>query len=407
MSARLPRVAAAAAAAVCVAATGAGALAAQARPGVEPQVQAVLEAGGGDAGVDHTARSAVLTIAPAVRAALGQALHVEVDGAYSDYGGARWGARGSARLSAFASLGEHWRIEGSGRGAASTGAVGRWSTAWDLGGRLHLLGERRGVWIGAGPGYSSESRLGQAFFKLQGGVWARQGPVQLDLSIGNGLAVGDSVQQIVPWPDSSLREDTVWVRRRSSFTDVSAALAWTGGALELGAGLGQRLSALGSGRTWWNLDATYWASPSLAIVAATGRYPAELPLALPGGRYTTLSLRVPLGSSRATPNSEPPAERPRPAALATFAARRLSANRVLLTVTAPEAGSVEVMGDFTDWRPVALAPADAGRWQVTVPIPRGLHQVNVRYDGGAWQIPPGTTPVADDFGGAVGVFVVE
>jgi 1,4-alpha-glucan branching enzyme len=77
-----------------------------------------------------------------------------------------------------------------------------------------------------------------------------------------------------------------------------------------------------------------------------------------------------------------------------------------LRVVAPHVRVVELMGDFTDWRPVVLAKAGDGIWEVTLPIAPGIHRVNVRADGGAWGAPPGLTVATDDFGGVVGLLPV-
>jgi hypothetical protein len=41
-----------------------------------------------------------------------------------------------------------------------------------------------------------------------------------------------------------------------------------------------------------------------------------------------------------------------------------------------------------------------------VAIARGVHQINLRIDGGAWIVPTGTTRITGDYGDAVGTFVV-
>ena len=50
----------------------------------------------------------------------------------------------------------------------------------------------------------------------------------------------------------------------------------------------------------------------------------------------------------------------------------------------------------------ALARDAAGRWELA-PMARGVHQVNVRIDGGAWLPPPGLGVGDDGFGGTFGV----
>jgi len=42
-----------------------------------------------------------------------------------------------------------------------------------------------------------------------------------------------------------------------------------------------------------------------------------------------------------------------------------------------------------------------------MPIARGTHQINLRVNGGRWIVPPGLTPITDEFGGAVGLLIVE
>jgi 1,4-alpha-glucan branching enzyme len=81
---------------------------------------------------------------------------------------------------------------------------------------------------------------------------------------------------------------------------------------------------------------------------------------------------------------------------------------VRLTLYAPGAVAVEISGDFTDWRPVPLSrdPAKEGAWEGTFRIPRGIHRINVRRDGGRWMAPAGTTRSADDYDGEVGVFLL-
>ena len=65
------------------------------------------------------------------------------------------------------------------------------------------------------------------------------------------------------------------------------------------------------------------------------------------------------------------------------------------------------MGDFTDWTPVSLVRRGRDQWELLVPIAPGVHQVNIRIDGGKWFAPPGIPTTKDDFNGQVGVLVVK
>ena len=65
------------------------------------------------------------------------------------------------------------------------------------------------------------------------------------------------------------------------------------------------------------------------------------------------------------------------------------------------------MGDFTDWTPLPMtASQPPGTWSIAVPVTPGVHQVNVRIDGGEWTVPAGLTAVRDEFGGSVGILLV-
>jgi 1,4-alpha-glucan branching enzyme len=79
---------------------------------------------------------------------------------------------------------------------------------------------------------------------------------------------------------------------------------------------------------------------------------------------------------------------------------------VRLSLAIEARNSVEVMGDFSDWQPVVLERASGGVWTVDLSMSTGLHHINVRIDGGPWQIPSGLPTSADEFGSDVGVFFV-
>jgi 1,4-alpha-glucan branching enzyme len=78
-----------------------------------------------------------------------------------------------------------------------------------------------------------------------------------------------------------------------------------------------------------------------------------------------------------------------------------------LRVRVPNARSVELAGDFTNWQPIALRQGDTDEWEVTLPIAPGVHRVAIRVDGDSWTTPPGVAAVADEFQGTVGVIVVR
>ena len=67
---------------------------------------------------------------------------------------------------------------------------------------------------------------------------------------------------------------------------------------------------------------------------------------------------------------------------------------------APDASSVHLAGDFTDWEPaVELHEAQPGVWTAIVPVRAGVHEYAFVIDGERWTPDPLGTPVDDGFGG--------
>lgn len=81
--------------------------------------------------------------------------------------------------------------------------------------------------------------------------------------------------------------------------------------------------------------------------------------------------------------------------------------RVELVIDAPRAGSVELMGDATEWTVTHLARLRDGRWRTELRLPPGVHRIAVRSDGGPWMAPPGLPTGNDDFGTPVGLIILR
>jgi hypothetical protein len=69
--------------------------------------------------------------------------------------------------------------------------------------------------------------------------------------------------------------------------------------------------------------------------------------------------------------------------------------------------SVDVAGDFSDWAPLTMVRRGRDTWELSVPISSGLHQINIRTDGGKWVAPPGLPSTRDMFNGEVGILIVK
>jgi len=150
------------------------------------------------------------------------------------------------------------------------------------------------------------------------------------------------------------------------------------------------------------MSVTGWIAQRIALVGSAGTYPVDLTQGFPGGRFASVSIRF--GSRRFTPSREP---RLVPLPRNVFALRNADNGLREIRIRVPAARSVEIMGDFTDWKAVRLQSGDAEWWSIRLPVTRGIHEVNMRVDGREWTVPSGLQKKSDEFGGSVGVLVVE
>lgn len=258
--------------------------------------------------------------------------------------------------------------------------------------RLHLLIPRRGFWAGLTFGNASAGNTGRPVTGLDAGLWIDARAATVTVTAAHSR-MGDTV-----------------------YTDFQGLLSATQGVVELNGLLGARVWSRDAGRgVYGEASATIHVAPRLAVVIGGGRYPTDPTRGSIAGRYLTAALRV---STAAFPQARalltddlilPPPDhplQPTPGESPRLDLGPLHAGLQTLRVHAPLAGRVEIIADFTDWRPVALRHKRGDAWEVALPIAPGPHHVEVRVDGGAWRAPTGTTAVRDDFGGEMGLLVV-
>jgi len=304
-------------------------------------------------------------------------------------------------------------LQGSVTPSVFTPSIGPFSAelAGAFGGSAHRDGTRTGSALGMARVYAA---------KPNASAW---------IGVGGGNTWDDSV-----WRNVRQREVGAWIQRNSftamatvdpvtvadtlSYTDTQLALRYetrrfavdlTGG--RRGGSVGPEIG--GTRRTWGSVSGLLWLSERVAIVASGGSYPVDFTQGYPGGRFAMLALRLSSRNSRRSVSiasrdgtNDRTAERGS-AILTDFVVRTDSGVHRSIRVEAGGANSVEISGDFTQWRPVRLVQSADGSWTVSVPIALGTHQVNVRVDGGEWVAPPGLLTSKDEFGGVVGILIVE
>jgi hypothetical protein len=181
----------------------------------------------------------------------------------------------------------------------------------------------------------------------------------------------------------------------STYTDAVATARLDVRRLGLSASAGIRAGALGGGaRSWAQAESRVPLFATLSLVAAVGSTPTDIARGLPGAHYVSVGLHAAFGrtTSVSLAAHEPP--------VAEVVRRRT------VEIHEPPGSRVEVMGDFTDWRPILCPEIGPGVFALAVPRTHGVYRIDVRVDGGPWTVPPGLTGVADDFGGEAGLLVV-
>jgi hypothetical protein len=202
----------------------------------------------------------------------------------------------------------------------------------------------------------------------------------------------------------------------TDYADLQGTFSWSTSFADVGGVVGTRIgdqltTLSGTARSWASVSAIRQLTSRLAISLSAGTYPIDPTQGFPGGRFASLAFR--LATGRAPAPVAPPLDS---AALAAPSLRVVSLEtgrdqqgRVTFSVSAPGAQSVEINGDFTQWVPLRLTQdaRDASRWTAALPIEPGKYEMNIRVDGGQWTVPPGLLSLRDEFGGAVGLLVIE
>jgi len=156
-------------------------------------------------------------------------------------------------------------------------------------------------------------------------------------------------------------------------------------------------------RQWASGQAAIWLTNKLAAVAGGGREPAQPTRGLPARSFASLGIML---AYWPIPRGVVPVETPL-SLIRAFEVRAAGTSLQRFTARIGGVETVEIMGDFTGWDPVQLIRRGRDHWELLFPVASGIHQINLRIDGGQWIAPPGVPSVKDGFNGEVGVLVIE
>ena len=288
--------------------------------------------------------------------------------------------------------------------------------------RVSYRAGRSGAWIGREMSRDNKSTPASPVPDFSTGAWRQLGSAMLTLSLssfGSREGARAASTRIETRPtrtgplapiDSQLNStQTVTVvdsgapGRRHDWRDAELGLHWSAGRMAFQGVVGTRFSTTNQpNETWGNVQGVLALAPDVALVAATGVHPSSAAYGIARSRFVELGVRVSPAALRRP--RLPVGVRPDAAA---FRIDDASNGARTLRVRVPDARSVELSGDFTNWKPIALTRGDADEWETTLPIAPGMHRLTIRVDGQSWTVPPGIASITDEFQGTVGIIIVR
>ena len=282
-----------------------------------------------------------------------------------------------------------WQLDGAASTFGETHASP--TTSAELAARARVGSALRGGAIGGGIGTIAHGAVRNPLYRAQSDGW---------WTIDNERVVA-SVSLTRTRPLIDLPANLMLASPIISYVDVGANWRHDAGGLSLGAGGGVRGQNGASRSTsgWGVLDAAAWLAPRLAVVVGAGRTLDDVARGVPHATFVSVALRVAVQPHITLFERRAPVAGPR------IVAERLSDDLRRIDVRIDSASHVEIMGDFTNWAPVALDRA-GGNWRLDRAISPGSHRVAIRIDGGPWIVPVNLPRVEDDVAGVVGIITI-
>jgi len=315
-----------------------------------------------------------------------------------------WGSRLAAAGATYSRFGGDWSLQGQASGSVFL-PLNRFvgELAAFAGGSTHRDGSHTGE-ILANARIHAERPFAEWFVGAGAGQTTFGGESRTlllaEAGISRSLAIGSATFTFTP---VAMGDSIRYADAQASFSGQRGNLDFSAIA---GGRLGDQLESLGgTSRVWGSLSVTSWFTSRLAIVLGGGSYPIDPTQGFPGGRFISLSVRLshPPHTTRVANTDSAQVVQTE----ATSFEFTRTAGVITFRVLAPLAHSVDLAADFTDWDPVPMAAAGNGWWILSRGLNAGKYQINLRMNGGKWVVPPGLLGMRDEFGGSVGLLVVE
>lgn len=225
------------------------------------------------------------------------------------------------------------------------------------------------------------------------------GKRQATLGPSGPLAPPDTEPRFSPTDTMTVPDSS----KRRGWNDAEVAMHWGAGRLAFRGIVGTRFGTENQpNEMWGHVQSSIALSPDIALIATGGVHPSSAAYGISRARFVELGFRV---APTALVRPRLPAG-VRPVAAA-FEVAETERGQRTLRIRVPNARTVELSGDFTDWKPIALKRSARDRWETTISIAPGVHRLAIRVDGDSWNPPPGVSSVPDEFQGNVGVIIIK
>lgn len=362
-----------------------------AAPATAQRIESSIDVGAVSLRYADSVNAAAATLTPDVRFDWDRGL-AQVSGTFSQFMDGGWSAQAATSGSLFTParrglLGELTAVAG---GSTHEDGTRTGQALANL--RLHAMRPWWGAFAGAGSGGTWDGAAWRRLLLGELGAWMQNAAVTALFTI-TPVSVDDSVRYL----DGQLS-----LSRSFNRVDLTALAGGRGG--------GQNPGVDTRARAWGSVSAVAWIRPRIGLTASGGTYPVDPTQGFPGGRFIAASIRFASSQRRANIIPDVDSTTPPPpvsTAPAGFRASRDSSGSVIMRVSAPSALTVEISGDFNGWIPAKLEATGDGSWVGGFQLPPGRYGMNLRIDGGDWIVPPGLLPLKDEFGGSVGLLVVD
>ena len=295
-------------------------------------------------------------------------------------------------------------LAGCGGGASLPGTTGR---AGALSVRLHAPGRAEGMWLAA-TGIHAEGTSGTLPL-LGGGAWLQRGSFTFTTQIVQmlrTLRVTRYEAEVQPDTGRAIGVELgtptlIAIDDYRLLTGIEAAMTWTRERWTL-----QSRASIAVGdhapARWGELSAMYRTRRDLGVFARV-RSAMDVPAALATVRepYAAVGMQLTVGGE-----GSPRRARPRAEVHPAVGLEPLGDSRYRITL-AGDGRRVELWGDVTGWVPVECRKVSRHLWAAVLVMTPGVHRIAMRTDEGPWQAVAGLPVTQDEFGGEVGLLVVE